>query len=424
MVVATLWSELVGSTLPFAVPLVVALLVTWFHGPALGGAAVAANVVVNIVVALQLVGRPLDAEDGVIFGIWLFLLVSTTLVARLYRRMQQEATEKQLLLETIPDPVVRSTPDGEVLYGSPAFLRLFPTRNWLWELSPASRDTYYRWLSEEWTTPRVIGPLEMETTGGSTTGCVEISASLVTDRAGQREMFGVVREVTERIRREQRIQELVEQKDALIREVHHRIKNHMATLLSFISLQSNESDDAAVTAALTETQERVRIMLAIYDDLYKGRDMEEVNLALVIGRIVAGLERAYAGLQRVSLEQQVEDTVVSADTSLAAGIIVNELVTNAFKYAFPADHLQPSPRIRITVRTRNTDCLEIIVADNGIGTPGRVREGFGLTVVRSYARDGEEEVRIGTDPELAGLRVHATIRRSGPAARRSQRSIP
>lgn len=180
-----------------------------------------------------------------------------------------------------------------------------------------------------------------------------------------------------------------EEKEKLLQEVHHRVKNQMYTIASLLSLQAKEFEDPEVIAAFEETRQRIRLMQVIYRKLYTGDSFSNLNLRIFLEQMVGELQSAYCGKRKIHIKSDIDDLSLSSDQSFAVAIVVNELVTNAVKYAFPLNGSSVLGEVHVSVQVTNS-ILRIVVKDNGYGLPEEVRcgteYGFGLALVQSYVR--------------------------------------
>jgi PAS domain S-box-containing protein len=193
-----------------------------------------------------------------------------------------------------------------------------------------------------------------------------------------------------------------------IKEIHHRIKNNLQVVSSLLSLEAEKSTDAKMLEAFRESQNRVTSMALIHEELYKGNEIDRLDFADYLRRLTADLFRSYRlGDERISLKLDLEQVNLEVDKAIPLGIIVNELVSNALKYAFPAGE---AGEIQINLSSRkdceneckslgnlktdpkDQDCineedlsLTLTVADNGEGFPEGVdfrnTDSLGLQIV-------------------------------------------
>ncbi len=195
-------------------------------------------------------------------------------------------------------------------------------------------------------------------------------------------------EVEERRQAEAAIKKSLEEKDVLLSEVHHRVKNNMQVISSLLRLQSRAIKDEQFAEMVRESQNRIRAMALIHEKLYRSRDLANIRFEDYIRDLVADLFRFYAvRRQRIGLRLETDDVRLEVGRAISCGLIVNELVTNALKHAFPDG---ASGEIRIAFRQRQ-DGYELVVADNGCGLPpGQSLDGdqsLGLRLVSILAED-------------------------------------
>ncbi len=230
---------------------------------------------------------------------------------------------------------------------------------------------------------------------------IQSQGVVIYDESGKAiKLYGAEQDVTERKRIESENLRLVEEKEALLKEVHHRIKNHMNTIFSILSLQAAKFDDEEVSAVFEETKSRIRLMQSIYQKLYTGDKVSSISIKHYLEELLREIRMTYHVTGAIELDSSIEDCHVSARQSLPIGIIVNELVTNAFKYAFKG---RANGSIEVVVRRSGPTKLEILVIDDGEGLPGHIRQsgdyGFGLTIVDGYVRQFEGELSFPEPPK-------------------------
>lgn len=191
---------------------------------------------------------------------------------------------------------------------------------------------------------------------------------------------------------EDRIANLLAEKDLILHEIHHRIKNNMNTMKNLLSLQSDRSDDPAVRLALETAENRMTGMMVLYDRLYRGESIQEVSLRDYLTSLVKEIIDTFD--TDVSLVTEIDDIDISARQAAPLGILVNELITNAMKYAF-SEGKDNRLGVRAAVRESN---VRLMIADNGEGIPeGAESRGFGLDLVRALVGQMEGSFRIEQD---------------------------
>ncbi len=197
----------------------------------------------------------------------------------------------------------------------------------------------------------------------------------------------VLRDITERKQSEE-IRASLKEKEVLLREIHHRVKNNMQIMSSLLSLQSRHIKDKKYAEMLKESQNRIKSMALVHEKLYQSENLAKINFGEYIEPLVQGLVRSYGvDAAKVGVKIEVEDVSLSIDASIPCGLIINELVSNALKHAFSNKR---EGEIKITFHSVG-DNVELIVSDNGIGIPDTIdfktTHSLGLHLVTILAED-------------------------------------
>jgi two-component sensor histidine kinase len=154
-------------------------------------------------------------------------------------------------------------------------------------------------------------------------------------------------------------------RDTLLKEIHHRVKNNMQIISSLLSLQSNRETDVHLNNVIKESQNRIRSMALIHEKLYQSKKFSELDLSSYVNSLIEYLKRIYlvnTSLIKVNLD--IDEIYINIDVAIACGLIINELVSNSFKYAFP-DNAKGA--IFVEIHKQGKDTLFLSIKDNGIG---------------------------------------------------------
>ena len=172
--------------------------------------------------------------------------------------------------------------------------------------------------------------------------------------------------ITERKLSERQIKASLKEKDVLLKEVNHRVKNNLQIISSLLNLQSEYITDKKDLAMFNEAQNRVKTMALIHEMLYKSKDLSQIYVADYIRGLTTNLYKSYrVDNNSITLKMGIQEISLDIDSIVPLGLIINELVTNALKYAFPDNR-----RGEITVSlTRTGNAITLIISDNGIGLP-------------------------------------------------------
>lgn len=208
---------------------------------------------------------------------------------------------------------------------------------------------------------------------------------------------GIVRDVTEEHEAQERIRNLLDEQQLLLREVHHRVKNNLNNIAGLLALQSDSTESREASAALEEAQRRVASMLRIYTQLFRAERYRSVDLGELLPQLAEELRFSMApSVHSPEVRVAAESIELSADDAFPVGLIVNELLTNSFKYAFPEG--AEGGVIEVTATIPDEESVEISVSDNGAGLPEGLdpyeSSSFGLTIVRSQAHQLGGELRV------------------------------
>jgi len=213
-------------------------------------------------------------------------------------------------------------------------------------------------------------------------------------------MLSITRDVSSQIDQEEALMEVARQKELLIKEVHHRVKNNLAILTSLVNMQKSEFTDIKTLDIFSDLQFRVRAMALVHEQLYKSRNIEVLPIGEYLSKLVGIVSSAFS-TKRVEVHQDFYDEIVDVEITLPLGLIVNELLTNAYKYAFPDNkegniwvtYKKAPRRKKSTVEMR---CLT--VRDDGIGLPPDFdlsqRTSMGSQIIHLLTRQLEGEIKI------------------------------
>jgi len=197
-------------------------------------------------------------------------------------------------------------------------------------------------------------------------------------------IYASARDVTERKKMTDLVEASLSEKETLLREIHHRVKNNLQIISSLLNLQIRKIDDPKTIEVLKDGQARVLSMALVHEHLYKGKDFSKIDLKNYIHSLEMQLSQSYGTANEiVRFELAIPDIYVDINTAIPLGLIINELITNSLKYAFKG-RKDGTLSIIASEDTRN---LRLIVADNGVGMPEGItlenQTSLGLRLVRT-----------------------------------------
>jgi Signal transduction histidine kinase len=194
---------------------------------------------------------------------------------------------------------------------------------------------------------------------------------------------------------EEKIEESLKEKEMLLKEIHHRVKNNLSVISSLLNLQSGYIKDKEDLELFRESQTRAKSMALIHERLYQSEDLKRIDFSDYIKTLASDLFRTYAvDPTRINLKMDLEIILLDINTSIPLGLILNELVSNAMKYAFPDDE---KGEINIKLKSKD-DQYTLTVSDSGVGLPDELDfdkiDSLGLQLVNSLTNQIDGTVEL------------------------------
>jgi two-component sensor histidine kinase len=235
---------------------------------------------------------------------------------------------------------------------------------------------------------------------GGTEFPIEISFNPFDTESGTKVLSAIL-DISDRKKKELRIQSDLKEKDVLLGEIHHRVKNNLQIVHSLLELQSAQISDPVVLAMLRDSQNRIRSMALIHQTLYQSKDFASVDFGMFLNSLVPTLIASYLeNSERIVLKITALDMHLPINTAIPCGLLMNELISNSLKHAFPA---QRRGKITINFVHEGPDFVVLTVCDDGVGIP----EGLDIKQTSSL---GLQLVFLLTD-QIGGT---MTVHRSDP----------
>lgn len=199
------------------------------------------------------------------------------------------------------------------------------------------------------------------------------------------------------------VDQSLSEKEVLLREIHHRVKNNLQIISSLLQKQARRSDSAELKEMIRDGQERIQSMALIHENLYRSDQLSGVSIKNYLEELTESLKRGQ-GTNKVAVNLKVADEHLDIDTAIPLGLILNELITNAYKYAFPGDR---SGEVSVEFKKEANEQYLLRVSDNGVGLPSdteiRQRNSLGLNLVRGLV--GQLEGTINWAKQQSGTSV-------------------
>ena len=300
------------------------------------------------------------------------------------KQLTQETLQKQLTaIETTTDGIMIIQPEGHLHYVNPAYCQMlgYPSPR-------ALLETQWRTHHPDEEISRIENEIfpQLESKGSwSGDVCAQrrdgshFIQELAMNLTQNGEIVGVCRDISDRKHAEEQLKASLEEKELLLKEVHHRVKNNLQVIYSIFSLQSQTLKDKQALAIIEESQNRINSMALIHEKLYQSTNLSNIDFAEYIRDLAYYLLASYnVDPHRIETEMTIESIPLHLDSAIPCGLLINELVSNSLKHGFPN---QRSGKIYISLGIEDTqgETLRLKVEDNGVGLP----EGFDPTQTTS-----------------------------------------
>jgi len=217
----------------------------------------------------------------------------------------------------------------------------------------------------------------------------ELFSYPIKNKDGNFSRLEVFHDVTERKKIEEEIKNSLREKELLLKEIHHRVKNNLMIVISLLKLQAQHINDETVTNVLKDSQSRIKSIANIHEHLYKSADLANIDFNRYIINLTNYLIDSYKpNDSNISIEVNIDQISLGSKSSIYCGLIITELITNALKYAFTGEN---SGKITVTMHSTENNGLTLIVKDNGNGVPDdfdyRNTDSLGLQLVTMFTEE-------------------------------------
>jgi PAS domain S-box-containing protein len=233
------------------------------------------------------------------------------------------------------------------------------------------------------------------------------------DEGKVKQTIGSATDITKLKEVETTLQSSLNEKEVLLREVHHRVKNNLSVVDSLLSMQTRYISDVEALKAISDSQRRIHTMSLIHEQLYQSSDVDKIDFCEYIQRLVVNLySSTNFKTDQIELKLDIKPTLLNIDIAILMGLIINELLTNAFKYAFPNDN---AGWIEVILYQSVNDAMDspdlhLIIRDNGVGIPANVdfnnAASLGLRLVRILSQQLRANLDLSCD---IGTSFHFTL---------------
>lgn len=242
-------------------------------------------------------------------------------------------------------------------------------------------------------------PMEIEETiphGDGFIYAVTLRFPLLDDRGVPDAVCSISTDITDRRIAEMKLEASLKEKELLLQEIHHRVKNNLQVVASLLNLQQRTIQDPAVAQLFEDSRNRVYTMAAVHEKLYQSKSLDRINLGDYLRDLVNGLIQSYnVNSNYIQFEINTDLINVNIETAIPCGLIVNELVTNIVKHAFP-DRRQG--KVLVECLATSDGSIQLKVCDNGVGIPAHIdlsrASSLGLRIIGQLSRQLKGKMKI------------------------------
>ncbi|MHB8055804.1 MAG: sensor histidine kinase, partial [Candidatus Aminicenantales bacterium] len=215
-----------------------------------------------------------------------------------------------------------------------------------------------------------------------------------------------VENISERKKADEAVRASLREKEVLLKEIHHRVKNNMQVISSLLNLQAAQFGEGRFREAMRETQQRIRSMALLHEKLYKSRDLSRIDFVEYAQSLATHLLQSFAiDPARIALSFGMEPAFFDIATANPLGLILNEFLSNAMKHAFPGNR---KGEIFVGLRRTGGEYL-LVVKDNGVGLPPvfdlKGRDSFGIQIIDSLVQQLNGTLNLGKEGEGASFEL-------------------
>jgi two-component sensor histidine kinase len=226
---------------------------------------------------------------------------------------------------------------------------------------------------------------------------------------------GIMLDIAERKRAEEQIRNSLKEKEILLKEIHHRVKNNLQIISTLLDLQSDSFVEDQSRRFFEDCQNRIRSMAMIHEKLYEASDFVSIDFGEYLKNLTNSLFTTYVSDRRITLTVEAGEMALEIDDAIPCGLIVNELVSNSMKYAFPEGR---TGTLTVRLQVGDGDRITLTVEDNGVGFPPdldfRDTETLGLQLVNLLVKQIHGEIELEKGPgTIFRIKFRRSLKRGG-----------
>ncbi|MBD3413252.1 MAG: hypothetical protein GF421_02335 [Candidatus Aminicenantes bacterium] len=221
-------------------------------------------------------------------------------------------------------------------------------------------------------------------------------------------------ELKRQLQKQGQITKSLKEKEILLKEIHHRVKNNMQIISSLLNLQAKTIKDQSIQQKFYQCRSRIKAMALVHDRLYRSSSLEKINFSDYIETLAVHLMSIHESSKRdIKLDLDLDELYLDIKQSIPLGLITNELISNSFKHAFPEQSLfndisSQQKKVHVALKKKNKTA-ELLVRDNGIGLPEnytkKLKDSLGMNLVHDLVSQLRGEMKMDIE-EGTAVKIH------------------
>jgi PAS domain S-box-containing protein len=320
------------------------------------------------------------------------------------QELQKQKEQFNALLDAIPDLVYLKDKSGKNLMVNKAFADFLglkkediigkTDRDFL---SPDLAEQCQKSDEEVFKRKDVITVDEQSKEDSKDTVYFNTIKSPIFDKKGKiKGLVGISRDLTSLMKKEEQIKKSLKEKEALLKEIHHRVKNNMQIISSLINLQASTTNDPNVKQKFNQCRSRIKAMALVHDRLYRSSSLSKIDFSNYIRTLATHLMSLNQASERnIELDLELDKIYLDIAKSIPLGLITNELISNSFKHAFPEPSLfnqitKEPKKVQVNLKKNRNNEIELVVKDNGIGLPenfkDKANKSLGINLIQDLVK--------------------------------------
>lgn len=217
-------------------------------------------------------------------------------------------------------------------------------------------------------------------------------------------LVGISRNFTAIRKKEEQIKKSLKEKEALLKEIHHRVKNNMQIISSLINLQANTTKDTKVKQKFFQCRSRIKAMALVHERLYRSSSLSKIDFSSYIQTLSTHLMSLNQASEKgINLHLNLDEIYLDISKSIPLGLITNEIISNSFRHAFPEQSLfnkitEEPKKVQVNLKKKENNEIELMVKDNGMGLPenfkDKARESLGMSLIQDLVKQIKGKIKI------------------------------